>query len=132
MFGKFNKIIKNPLKKEESGQIIYRNTKKLRVSFSHYFKMFLRWLNLKDEVGEELIKEEDPISEIFTYWSKSMLMWLFNVIYTGSLILIAVIPIYRIPLELIPFTIFSFGVAYFVLTEATKEFRNIIKKGANA
>lgn len=85
------------------------------------FKRLLVWLNLMDV--------EDSIEELIRSWNKSLIVWIFNVLITGSLIYLAITPFYAVSFALIPFTIFSFGLAYYVIIEIIKEIRNIIKTG---
>ena len=131
MLEKLAKIIKKPSKTEQTGQIIFRKSRKIRIPLNERVKQFLRWFGLTDEFGEELLKEEDAISQIFEHWSKTLLLWLFNVIYTGSLILIPVSLFYKLTWESVPFHILAIGIGYYVIIEMLKEVRNINKKGTN-
>ena len=110
---------------EPNPNIIYRY-KRIRTPLSHYIKQVLRWLNLKNQFGEELIKEEDDVNLIFSYWSKSILIWIFSILVTGLLIYIAILPFYSVPFILIPFTIFSFGLIYFIFIETLKEIKKAV------
>ena len=131
MLEKLARIIKKPSKTQQTGQIIFRKSRKIRIPLNERVKQFLRWFGLTDEFGEELLKEEDAISQIFEHWSKTLLLWLFNVIYTGSLFLIPISLFYEITWESVPFHILAIGIGYYVIIEMLKEVRNIIKKGTN-
>lgn len=96
----------------------------------YILKAFLRWLKLRDEEGELLVKEETDIDEIIKIWNKELLLWLATVFGTGALIQIAILPFYPpAELKLIPFTIFSFGLLYYIVLETLIKIRSIIKRG---
>ena len=118
MFEKISNFTQIFTKKPKNYEIIYKSPK-VRIPLNIRIKRLFIWL--------ELMEIEDSIEEIFLIWSKSLLVWLFNVLMTGSLIFLAVLPFYSVPFKLIPFVIFSFGIAYYVFMETLKEIRNILK-----
>lgn len=118
MFEKITNFAQILAKKPKNHEIIYKSPK-VRIPLTIRIKRLFIWL--------ELMEVEDSIEEIFLIWSKSLLIWLFNVLMTGSLIFLAIIPFYAVPFRLIPFVIFSFGIAYYVFMETLKEIRNILK-----
>ena len=118
------KILQKFRKKDENIQKTIENLQKVPISFKakELLKKTLIWFNLYDK--------QNTIDEIIDYWSKSLLLWIFNVFITGSLILMAVLPFYQISLKSVPFIMFSFGIAYYIAVEMLKEARSIIKFGA--
>ena len=118
MFEKISNFAQIFTKKPKNHEIIYKSPK-VRIPLNLRIKRLFIWL--------ELMEVEDSIEEIFLIWTKSLLVWLFNVLMTGSLIFLAVLPFYSVPFKLIPFVIFSFGIAYYVMMETLKEIRNILK-----
>lgn len=124
----FKKLFKIPEKESK----IWNKPPKFR-TFSlnpkHILKAFLRWLRLRDAEGELLVKEETNIDDIIKIWNKEIFLWLMTIFGTGTLIQIAILPFYNPGLRLIPFTVFSFGLLYYISLEILKDIRNIIKKG---
>lgn len=111
----------------EPSPAVLESYKKVRTPITHYIKQALRWFNLKDEVGEELIKEESDINLIFSHWSKSLVLWFLNVVMTGVLIYLAILPFYSVSFILIPFIVFSFGLIYYVSFNVLKEVVGVIR-----
>jgi len=105
----------------EPNPIMLEGYKRQKTPFSLRIKRIFVYL--------DIIDIEDPIEYLFADWIKSLLIWIFNILMTGSLIFLAMLPFYTVPFVLIPFTIFSFGLAYWILIEILKEVRNIIKTG---
>ena len=92
-------------------------------------KSFLRWLRLRDSTGELLVKQDTNIDEITLHWSRQLIQWLLAIFVTGFLWQIALLPLWNPGLKMVPFTMFSLGIAYFMLLELIKDVRNAIKKG---
>jgi len=122
---KFFKIFQKRAKNET---IYIRPIRRFKMPISYKIKRFLKWLNLKDEFGYNLIDEDTSMQELIEHWNKSLFIWIFNIFLTGSLIYIAISPFYSTSFKLIPFTVFSFGLLYYVIMEAFKEIRSIWKK----
>ena len=122
MFEKVNNFTQILTKKPKNHEIIYK-TPKVRIPFNIRIKRLFIWLELMDL--------EDSIEEIFSIWTKSLLVWLFNVLMTGSLVFLAILPFYSVPFKLIPFIIFSFGIAYYITMETLKEIKNIMRGKKN-
>ena len=118
-------------KNNQKGNIIERKVKlkRQKKTLSYRVQEFLKWLDLKNEIGENLITEDTIISEVFSYWSKEIIVWFFQVFLTGTLIFLAILPFYSIPFKLIPFFIFSIGLIYYLTIEALKEIVGVIKHG---
>ena len=110
---------------EPNPNMFYRH-KRIRIPLSHYIKQALRWLNLKNEFGEELINQEDDINLIFSHWNKSLILWFFNIFLTGILIYLAILPFYSVNFILVPFTIFSFGLLYYILIKTLREIKQAV------
>ncbi len=92
-------------------------------------KIFLMWLNLRNQSGELLIEEDTDISRIISNWNKNLWMWLINIFVTGFIIQMSILIWYNPGLRAIPLTIFSLGILYYFIIEAIKDIRNAIKKG---
>ena len=125
----FKKLVKIP----ETKPKVWNKTPKTH-TFSlnpkYILKAFLRWLKQRDEEGELLVKEETDIDEIIKIWNKELLLWLATIFGTGVLIQIAILPFYSpAELKLIPFTVFSFGLLYYIVLETLIKIRSIIKRG---
>ena len=65
---------KYEFKEPEPNPNVIDKHKKPRTPFNHYIKQLLRWFGLRDAYGEEMIKQEDDINNVFSYWSKSLLL----------------------------------------------------------
>ena len=122
MFEKISNFAQIFTKKPKNHEIIYKSPK-VRIPLNIRIKRLFIWLGL--------MELEDSIEEIFLIWSKSLLLWLFNVLMTGSLIFLAVLPFYSVPFRLIPFVIFSFGIAYYITMETLKEIKSIMRGKKN-
>lgn len=105
----------------EPSSTVLESYKRQKTPLSIRIKRLLVWLELMDA--------EDSIDYLITDWTKSLLIWIFNILMTGSLIFLAILPFYTFPLILIPFVIFSFGIAYYVIMETLKEAKSILRVG---
>ena len=126
----------NMLKKlnfSEKKTKIYNKTPK---SFSwnpkYWLKGLLRWFKFRDSSGELLIKEETNIDEVIIIWIKAILVWLFDILMTGTLIQLAILPFYNPGLKLIAYSIFSFGLIVYVIVMTWNEFITGLSKVATA
>ena len=126
MFEKVGKIFKKRTKTDENPRLI---RKRYKLPFRIRVQKFLIWLGIKDQHGFDVISLEDNINELFAHWTKSLVLWTINILFTGSLIYLAILPFWSVQLYLAPFTVFSLGLLYYISIEALKEVRNIIARG---
>ena len=128
MLEKLKKIFKNQQKNKKIPNIVVRE-KRIKIPLNFRIKQGLRWFDLKDNLGNPLVHDDSNIKEIIDYWIKTLSLWILNIFVTGSLIYLAILPFYSVPIKLVPFTIFSIGLFYFVFMETLREIRNIIVRG---
>lgn len=126
---KIKKTFKNTQKEQELHQIYNRPIGGYRVPLSYRVKQFLKWLDIRDSTGVPIITEETIMGDVFTTWTKSLFIWFVEIFVTGLLIYLAILPFYSVPLRVIPFVVFSFGLAIYVVLNLILQVRNIIKKG---
>jgi hypothetical protein len=116
---------------EKNTEILHKKPKIKKYSLQpkHILKAFLRWLRLRDQTGELLIKEDTDINKILAEWNKNLIQWLVSIIVTGFLVLMALIPFYT-PQTLIqiPILIFSFGIGWYMIMEFIKDIKNSIRR----
>lgn len=116
----FNKIKEKFQKKPK----IYHKKPKIFIwSPKHWLKSFLLWLRLRDMAGELIVKEETNIDDILRYWNKALILWIFNIFFTGFLLLIPLTLFvdFEFNWKLI-FTIFALGMFAYVIEQIFKGF----------
>ena len=125
--------IVNKLQFNEKKHKIYNKTpKNYSLNPKYWLKGLLRWFKFRDIAGELLIKEETNIDEVILIWIKTILVWLFNIFATGALIQLAILLFYNPGLKLIPYAIFSFGLAAYIISIIWKGFVAGLSKFATA
>ena len=103
--------------KRKKDNIYHKTPKNFSWNPKFWLKSLLRWFKFRDISGELIVKEETNIDEVILIWVKGILVWLFNILITGTLLQLAILPFYNPGLKLVPFAIFSFGLlAYIVST----------------
>lgn len=113
---------------------IYHKKPKIFIwSPKQWLKAFLRWLKLRDMTGELLVKEETNINDILTYWNKQLILWIFNIFFTGILLLIPLIIFvdFELNWKLI-LIIFALGIFAYIIEQVFKGFIKGLCQVANS